>query len=46
MGSGTVGLVCHRIGLRYVGVEIDRNHFETAKKRLQAKCQQTMLGLT
>jgi site-specific DNA-methyltransferase (adenine-specific)/modification methylase len=46
MGSGTVGLVCHRMRLRYVGVEIDRDHFETAKKRLQTQCQQLMLGLS
>jgi len=38
--------VCHRMGLRYVGVEIDRDHFETAKKRLQTQCQQLMLGLS
>jgi site-specific DNA-methyltransferase (adenine-specific)/modification methylase len=35
MGSGTVGVVCHRRGLKYIGVEIDETHFLTAEDRLR-----------
>jgi len=47
MGSGTVGIVCHRLGMRYVGVEIDADNFETARLRLVDECRQPMLaGMT
>lgn len=34
MGSGTVGVAAMRLGLRYVGIELDPGHYETARKRL------------
>ncbi len=34
MGSGTTGVAAVRAGKRFVGVETDAEHFETAKKRL------------
>jgi DNA modification methylase len=45
MGSGTIGVVCYCLGYQYVGVEIDRQHFETAKRRLSIECGQMMLNL-
>lgn len=38
MGSGTSGVVAHKMGRRFVGVELDKNHFELAQKRIAA-CQ-------
>lgn len=34
MGSGSTGAACLREGLRFIGVDSDRNHVETATKRL------------
>ena len=35
MGSGTTGLSCVRLGRKFVGIEKDPAHFETARKRVQ-----------
>lgn len=35
MGSGTTALACLRRGVRFVGMEIDPVHFETALQRLR-----------
>jgi site-specific DNA-methyltransferase (adenine-specific) len=35
MGSGTTALACLRRGVRFVGMEIDPVHFQTAVERLQ-----------
>lgn len=35
MGSGSTGVAAMRAGLRFVGVEIDPKHFETASRRLE-----------
>jgi len=40
MGSGSLGVVCHRAGLRYLGVEIDPEHYATAKARLERETAQ------
>ena len=34
MGSGTVGLVCKQLGLKFIGIEKDPNYFEIAKNRI------------
>ncbi|MDJ0949329.1 MAG: site-specific DNA-methyltransferase [Alphaproteobacteria bacterium] len=34
MGSGTTGIACARLGRRFVGVEIDEAHFQTACARI------------
>ena len=34
-GSGTIPLVCHELGLRYVGTEIDEKAFKVARGRLR-----------
>jgi site-specific DNA-methyltransferase (adenine-specific)/modification methylase len=43
MGSGSLGVACHRAGLRYLGVEIDPEHYATAKERLQRETAQGLL---
>ncbi len=45
MGSGTTGLAALRTGRRFVGVEIDRGHFETAVRRIRAELAQGVLPL-
>lgn len=34
MGSGSTGDACMRMGLDFIGIEINKNYFEVAKKRL------------
>jgi site-specific DNA-methyltransferase (adenine-specific) len=34
MGSGTTGVACVRLGRKFVGIEVDPHHFETACKRI------------
>jgi site-specific DNA-methyltransferase (adenine-specific)/modification methylase len=40
MGSGTTGVACVRAGRRFVGVEIDCKHFDTACRRIEAAQRQ------
>ena len=35
MGSGTTGVACVKTGRKFIGIEIDENCFEIAKKRIQ-----------
>lgn len=34
MGSGTTGLACRNLGRKFIGIELDTEHFATAQKRL------------
>ena len=34
MGSGTVGVVCKKLGMDFTGIEISKNYFEIAKRRI------------
>jgi site-specific DNA-methyltransferase (adenine-specific) len=43
MGSGTTGVACVTTGRRFVGVEIDPTHFETACRRIEAAYRQPRL---
>ena len=45
MGSGTTGVVAVRYGRRFVGVEKDPAHFETAVRRIRAELAQGSLSL-
>ena len=36
MGSGTTGVAAIKLGRKFIGVELDPAHFETACKRIQA----------
>lgn len=43
MGSGATGDACARLGRRFIGIERDREHFESACRRLEL--QQAQAGL-
>jgi site-specific DNA-methyltransferase (adenine-specific) len=36
MGSGTTGVACAKHGRRFIGIEADEQHFETALRRIEA----------
>ena len=44
MGSGSTGIACVRTGRAFVGIEIDREHFQVAKLRIRQVQQEC--GLT
>lgn len=44
MGSGTSGIACARRGRRFIGIEIDPAHFETACERLHGAHRQDLLA--
>lgn len=37
MGSGSTGVAALRMGMRFVGIELDQNHFDTAVTRIKAE---------
>ena len=43
MGSGTTGIACIRTGRRFIGIEIDEQHYQTARRRLMGELAQTNL---
>jgi DNA modification methylase len=45
MGSGTTGIACIRTGRRFVGVEKDPTHYQTALERIQRELAQGDLFL-
>ena len=45
MGSGTTGIACIRTGRRFIGIEKDPVHFETARSRIERELAQGRLGL-
>lgn len=40
MGSGSTGVACIRMGRAFIGIELDRRYFETAKERIAAESDQ------
>lgn len=44
MGSGSTGVVALRRGLRFIGIEIDQNHYATAKARLLNEMHQKAMS--
>lgn len=36
MGSGSTGVACAKMGRRFIGIELDEKHFDTACKRIEA----------
>jgi len=35
MGSGTTGVACKNLNRKFIGIEMDKNYFEIAKKRIE-----------
>lgn len=35
MGSGTTGVACARLGRKFIGIEVEAEHFDTACKRIE-----------
>jgi site-specific DNA-methyltransferase (adenine-specific) len=35
MGSGTTGVACKELNRNFIGIEIDKQYFETAKERIE-----------
>lgn len=45
MGSGTTGIACHKEGKRFIGIEQNPEHFETAIRRIEdAQRQGSLFG--
>lgn len=42
MGSGTTGVACMRMGRRFIGVEVDQKHFDTAVERLKQETSEML----
>ena len=36
MGSGTTGLACKNLNRNFIGIELDKEYFEIAQKRIGA----------
>lgn len=43
MGSGTTGVVCARLGRRFIGIEIEPRYFDIACRRIEAAYRQADL---
>jgi len=43
MGSGTTGVACKNLSRNFIGIEIDENYYNMAKKRIEEKMVQTSL---
>jgi site-specific DNA-methyltransferase (adenine-specific) len=41
MGSGSTGVASSNTGRRFIGIELDENYFDTAKKRIEETIRMT-----
>ncbi len=39
MGSGTTAIACIRTGRKFIGIELDPEHFETAEQRIRRELE-------
>ena len=39
MGSGTTGVACKNLNRNFIGIELDKDYFEIAKKRINEALQ-------
>ena len=39
MGSGTTGVACRQLNRNFIGIELDKNYYEIAKKRINGEMQ-------
>ena len=37
MGSGATGVACLNLGRKFIGIELDKNYFDMAQKRIEEK---------
>jgi len=44
MGSGTTGVACAKMNKKFIGIELNKEYFEIAKKRITEALKQTKLG--
>jgi len=43
MGSGTTGVACVQTGRKFIGIEIDQDYFDIAKRRIADAQRQPQL---
>ena len=43
MGSGTTGVACKELGRNFIGIEIDKNYFSIAEKRIAQSTQELFI---
>jgi len=43
MGSGTTGVACAKMNKRFIGIELNKEYFEIAEKRIKKANEQTSL---
>jgi len=43
MGSGTTGVAAKELGRSFIGIEIDENYFNIAKKRIDQAVQELFI---
>lgn len=45
MGSGTTGVACLNTNRRFIGIELDENYFNIAKKRIEEASNNRQLNI-
>lgn len=43
MGSGTTGVACRQLDRKFIGIEINEEYFEIARKRLEMPVQKELI---